>query len=488
MSINSTMNINIKFKKVTVNLGVLILFFLPIILGFWYVINFSVNSLYSDLWYTLANWHIKFIEGNFDWHLLFYKYVDSRHTVAILLLLPLSLITNLNMEIVYFCSFILYLIFVFLLIFFLKKDLDINLKEIIILSIPILYYTLNFRFLVRYIHNIGAFTYPLCFIFAMFSFYFLNQIQKGYKSFLYGSIFGILSFLSGIPGLGVWIVGAFQIALQSDNKKIIKLFIWLLLSFIIFFLHFYIFNKPPFTNVQLDSSLNYYFTVVKISLENFHYKIFHLISALGHQISYRSYQVLIFGILFIVLTIFLFILNKNFLKKSNLFKWYSLLFFGLLTTIELVIMRSNDYLYLNTIIKKLIFKPDIRHQPAFFLPFLSLYILSILFYYNAKKMDYLNFNVYRKNKILFLTLFFLLFSTYFINFKKGYVLGIKNVKQMCNLYYITLNYENLPDSEIFKLGPDLNYIKSTLQKLKKYKLNVFTESKSKNRCNYFKIN
>ncbi|KUK16859.1 hypothetical protein, partial [Thermococcus sibiricus] len=245
-----------------------ILWLPAILFGYCYVITYSVNVPYWDMWDTVVLWVLKFHSSELTLVDFFRIYNDGRLTFPIILSLPILVLSSLNVKVFYVVGFTLYLVGILFLLFLLRKDSKLNYFAFAFLSAPILYYALNPNFLVRYISNLGAFTAPVILLFAFLTVHFLFKAKKSNKYLGSAILTGFASSFSGAPGFSIWFAGLLQLLIQKMDKKWTKIAVWCVSAFLVFFVHFWVLGRPPFYSPNPESRHSYdaYLIYIKTAL------------------------------------------------------------------------------------------------------------------------------------------------------------------------------------------------------------------------------
>lgn len=467
---------------------ILVLCSLPVIHGFYYIENYAVNVPYWDQWDSIVPWIIEYYEGDFDLAVLIAQQSDSRPAVSNALILITSLLTNLNIKSLFYLGYIIYSLSIITIIYYIKIDDNLDLATLILL-IPIFYYAFNPYFMIRFIQNIGCVHYPVLLLTALMTVYLLHLSKESYRHF-FGSIFmGIMCTFSFAAGLSIWFVGLFQLGIQNMNNKKIKISMWVISTVTIFYIYFI---QLGFASEGLHSTSGYssFFEALR------HYpihKFLCFIGVLGSQVIHQAGIALYFGLIIFIFTITLLYINRNSLELDRLSKWYALLAFGALTSLELALTRSGP--------DTIFFIPAERHSPAIFLPIICIYILSIIYTkkavtqktQNAVKNSNEFETIFKDRKhlnLFFLCIIFLLISLGAVLHVMPGIDGGKSIhnQQMANLYYLK-NYEIQPDKNLEQLHPSAIVVRERASKLDRHQLSVFAkESTNINKYSIFNIN
>jgi hypothetical protein len=453
----------------------IIIYLIPILIGYWYVFTYSVNYPFWDQWDMMVPWTIKWYEGKFGFEDLFGLYNDSRLTFPILIILFLSLTTSLNIKLFYVVSFTIYLIALAALFYLIRRD---GLGEQILLS-PILFYALNPYYLVRFILNIGAFTSPFTILVAIITTHFIYKAKNSYTNMFLSVITGFVCSFSFVFGFTIWFSGLAQLILQRMIGKWKKVAIWIASTAFTFYSHLILLGfRQEHPIHSMEAYQNYALTALNYPI----HKFLCFIGAIGAEVTHYKEMALPFG--FVILLIFLSILlaNKNHLNLDRYSKWYGLLIFGVLTSLELALTRSGDIGNVFGPPDNVFFVPLMGHQSAFFLPIICIYVLGIAYTKDSSKSGNESTSVAmlgnRKeiNAFLVGAIFILLISSAIIHFPDGWRTG-EVLKQNGEIgAYIVTTYKIQSDENIRNyLYPDPAIVRERAQFLEENKLSAFSE-------------
>jgi hypothetical protein len=452
---------------------ILVLWLPVVVFGYWFVLNFSVNVVWWDLWDIPTTRVVKYLIDHSLADLivdLFKIHNDSRLTFPLIFIIPISLWTSLNIKTLYLLGITMHFICVLFLFYLLKKDLDLNIYKFIIISTPILLYSFNPIVLIRFISNLGAFTYPFLVFTALLSFHFLHKARKSLRFLILAILSGIACSFSGASGLTIWIAGLMQLLLQKMDKKWEKICIWLLSAFMVYFTHFYILARPPFYAPDPHypvHNFDTYLVYIKTALLYPFHKFLCFLGVLGGEVARDPQTALLFGFVIFLTLILIIFLNRKNLEMDRYAKWYGLLFFSLLVALELTITRSGDLMGYFGPPDNIFFVPAYRHYPVTFLPLLSIYALAVLYCTKSEN---------RETMITFRgVLLALLIFSFILNFSSG----MKTAEEMS--IYMQANKRILEtfdvhgDELLKNLHPDPNFVRSMAEKLRALELNVFAD-------------
>lgn len=440
-----------------------VLWGLIIAFGYWYILTLCVNVPNADNWRfieLLISWH----EGRLGVVDFLKAHTDSRITVPLFMHLPLLILTSGNLKALYLIDFTLYLLFLFTFMIFLKKDLSIKSGEFIILLTPFLLYSLNTTYLDLFIYQICAFTYPVMYIFSMLTVYFLSNAGNSYRALLAAILAGYACSFSFATGFPIWIAGLLQLLLQRVRNPL-KICIWCFAAIIFLITHFILLGEPPYFTPDPSRNLDAYVAYVKTFLFYPLHKFICFLSVIGMGLFYYFPPIALFlGIItFIILALMIYVNRYHILIHS---KWYTLLIFGILIVLELVMARSGDIAGISGPPDRVFLYPDIRHALAIYLPINCIYALAIIHYHYSKSDRIRKFNRRLRNAIAVL-----LILSFTLQFLPGLYMGVKIHNALMETRDIILSFEVRNDDELLKTyalcldAPCLERLKEGLTKL-----------------------
>jgi hypothetical protein len=202
---------------------------------------------------------------------------------------------------------------------------------------------------------------------------------------------------------------------------------------------------------------------------------------IGAEVTHDKYTAFLFGIVIFFIFLYLLIFNRKCLNLDRHSKWYSLLIFSVLTSLELALTRSGDIENIFGPPNNIFFVPSPRHQVVFFLPIICLYVLGIAYVKASTKNENsdLKTNFLNKKTInIFLVgvLFTLLISSTMIHFPYGWRVG-EDIKRRNEIgTYILTTYKIQSDENIKRyLYPIPDVVRERAKFLEMNKLNVFNK-------------
>jgi len=455
-----------------------LIYVIPVLFGFYYISHYAVNVPYWDQWDTIVPSTIEWYEGTFDYNSIFEPQNDSRPIITNILMLFVSVTTALNVKAIFFVGYILFLICILFIFYFVKRDIGIDALTLILL-IPVVFYALNSYYLYRFIANLGALNYPILILTALASLHLLYESKKSNLCFLCAIGTGVACTLSFAAGLTIWFAGLVQLLLQKMHKKWEKIIIWTISAASVFYVYFVLLG---FRTEGLHST-GAYTSFIETTLQYPLNKFLCFMGTLGAEIVHDNQVALFFGLIILAITIALLYVNRESLQLDHYSKWYGVLTFGILTSLEVTLTRSGALEYLGSP-ETIFYIPATRHSLAIFLPIICIYILAIIYLKESdaqektadkKPHDFKSYLQEREHKNLFLVgiLFMLLVCSVVLHGMPGITLGeATHDQQLTNQYYLQ-NYADVPDEKMKTLHPIPDRVKSQAVKLEQYNLSIF---------------
>lgn len=455
-----------------------LIYAVPILFGFYYISHYAVNVPYWDQWDTIVPSTIEWYEGTFEYSSIFEPQNDSRPVITNILMLLVSISTALNIKAIFFVGYILFLVCILFIFYFVKRDIGIDALTLILL-IPVVFYALNPYYLYRFIANLGALNYPILILTALASLYLLYESKKSNICFLCSIGMGVACTLSYAAGLTIWFAGFVQLLLQKMHKKWEKIIIWMISAASIFYVYFVLLG---FRTEGLHST-GAYTSFIETTLQYPLNKFLCFMGTLGAEIVHDRQVALFFGLVIFAIAIALLYINRKSLQLDRYSKWYGLLTFGMLTSLEVTLTRSGALEYIGSP-ETIFYIPDARHSLVIFLPILCIYVLAIIYLKESVEQekaidknsyDFKSFVQAKECKNLFLVgiIFALLVCSVVLHGMPGITLGeTTHDQQIANQYYLQ-NYANVPDEKMKTLHPIPDRVKSQAVKLEQYNLSIF---------------
>jgi len=460
---------------------IVIVYAIPIICGFYYINNCAVNVPFWDQWDSTVRWVIEYYEGNFNLGELTEQQNDSRPFVTNALTIVISLMTRLNMKVVFFTGYIFYIISLVVIIHFVKKDTSLD-RITLTLLVPLFYYAFNPYYLVAFSQNQGCLEYSILILAALITTYLLYISKNSYTYFFSSMVMGLVCTFTFAAGLSIWFAGLFQLGIQDMHDKKSKMLIWIASTVTIFYVYFV---QLGFSTGSSPHSMDGYSSFLEAIRHYPIHKFLCFMGALGAEVIHQKDISLYFGLILSFSVIALIYVNRKSLNLNQFSKWYGLLAFGTLTTLELALTRSGSgpyFGYPDTIF----FIPADRHSLAIFLPIICIYILTILYTKDTMTQSTTNcssstdFQIFfREGKHLNLFLlgiiFVLLSLGAVLHLVPGIYMGeIIHNQQVDNQHYLE-TYKIQSDENLKNLHPNPTIVRERARLLEKYHLSVFAE-------------
>ena len=472
-----------KSKKKIVWLSIIaVIYSIPVLFGFYFIAHYAVNVPYWDQWDTIVPWTIEWYDGNFDFGKLIAPQNDSRPLVTNVLMLLTSILTALNIKMMFFIGYTVYVICFIVLLYFIKTDMKLDYITLILL-IPVSLYMFNPYYLLRFIENLGAFSGPILILSALITLYLVYKSKNSYPYYFSSIGMGVVCTLTGAPGLTIWFAGLVQLVLQNMHRKWQKVAIWIISAVTTFYVYFVLlgFTKEGIHGTEGYSS--YLLTALHYPLQKF----LCFMGVIGAEVIHDKQIALFFGLIIFFVAIALIYVNRNVLEFDRLSKWYGILTFGTLTSLELALTRSGSESLLFGAPGTILFIPHMRHSLVIFLPIMCIYILTIIYTKNSTMKesttdenphDSRAFFRDRTHLNLFLLgiIFILVLLGTMLHVSPGLNVGESVKNRHIADQYILQNYVIVPDEKLKTLHPNPNTVRTHAAKLEQYKLNIFANS------------
>lgn len=451
----------------------------PVIYGFHYIDIYAINVPFWDQWNTIVPWTIEYYEGNFDFSRLIDEENDSRPFVPNTIILIASIFTNLDIKFMFYLGYIIFVVCILLLLVFLKEDTDLDYITLLLFT-PIFYYSLNPYYMLRFIQNIGSVHYPVLILTALIAIYLLYLSKNSYLYFFLSILAGVLCTFSFVAGLSIWFAGLIQLVMQKMRNKQAKILVWIISSIATFYVYYIMLGfktDGPHGTAAYSSFLE---TLIRYPIPKF----LCFMGAIGSEVVPQNNIALYFGLMLSLVIVVLVYINHNSLELDRLSKWYGLLVFGALTTLEVALARSGSDSYFGSP-DTILFIPDPRHSLAIFLPIICIYILSILYTKNSVEKNKSsecpnNFHTFCMNGVnqnLFVLgiVFTLLSLGIILHVMPGIdAVGVMHNQQTANLYYLN-TYKIQTDENLRNLDSSATIVRDNAILLERYNLNIFAK-------------
>ncbi len=232
---------NKKSTLILICISVLFTLF-PIVYGFFYIHQYGVNVPIDDQWGMVVPWTVNYFEGTFDPSVLIAEQNDSRGLFPSVLMIGISILTGMNIKIIYYAGYLIYVLSILGISCLLLKDLSASRFQFIAI-LPILYYAFNSFYLFRFIYNVGSLV-SLFILFAIATIYFLDKSKpathSGGASLFFGLsiVLAVMCSFSSAPGLTIWIAGLVQIFLQNSANKFKRILVWCTGAILTFYIYY----------------------------------------------------------------------------------------------------------------------------------------------------------------------------------------------------------------------------------------------------------
>lgn len=459
-----------------------VIYSLPVIFGLYYIAHYGVNVPYWDQWDNNVPWTINWHEGNFDFNRLTAPQNDSRPFVTNVLLLLISILTDLNIKTMFYIGYTVYVICFIVLLYFIRIDMKLDKKTLIFLS-PIAFYAFNPYYLARFIENLGAFTGPFMILSVFTTIYLISKSKDSYLYFFSSIGMGIVTTFTGADGLTIWFAGLVQLVLQDMHRKWQKVAIWITCAITTFYVYYILMGFTKEGLHGTDAYSSFLTTVLHYPIN----KLYCFMGVIGAEVIHDKQIAYIFGLIIFYVAICLLYVNRKSIEFDRLSKWYGILTFGTLTSMELALTRSGSGESLFGSPETVFFVPAPRHVFDMFLPIICIYILVIIYTKNSTKeksttngkshgLQSFFRDRYHQNLFLLFIILILVLLGAMLHMLPGLELGETSHKIQIGNQYILQNYANMPDENLKRLHPNPATVRIWAAKLEQYKLNIFTNS------------
>lgn len=454
---------------------------LPFIFGFYYISIYSVNVPFWDQWDTIVPSAIQYYEGNFDISQLIRPHNDSRPIITDTIMLIIASLTQLNIKSMFYVGYAIYCVSILLLIYLVRNDIGSD-SLFLLLPIPLIYYALNPYYLGVFTSNQCCIEYSVLSLAVIATVVLLAKSRHSSFCFFSSIMLGMVCTFTYAAGLSIWFAGVLQIFIQDMHKKQEKCVLWVISAAIAFYVYFILLDTPSEGLHGASGYTSFIETTLQYPLNKF----LSFMGTLGAEIVHDSQVALFFGLVILAITITLLYVNRESLQLDRYSKWYGLLTFGILTSLEVTLTRSGALEYLGSP-ETIFFIPAPRHSLVIFLPVICIYILAIIYLKESiaqektadkKPHDFKSYLQEREHKNLFLVgiIFALLVCSVVLHGMPGITLGeATHDQQLTNQYYLQ-NYASVPDEKLKTLYPIPDRVKSQAAKLEQYNLSIFANS------------
>jgi hypothetical protein len=459
---------------------ILLLYSIPILFGFYYIVHYAVNVPYWDQWDSIVQWTINWHEGNFDYGELIKPQNDSRPIVPTIVMLILLLVTDLNIKTMFFIGYLIYIASFILLLYLIKEDIGFD-KSTLIFLIPLSFYMFNPYYMFRFIQNLGAVSSPILVLAVLLTIYLTYKSKESYPHYFGSILMGLVCTFTGAAGLSIWFVGGVQLLLQKMNNKWQKLAIWIISTLGTFYFYFIFLGFKSEGAHGTNAYSSFLSTMIHYPL----HKFLCFMGVVGAEVIHNEQIALFFGFMIIAVFIVLIYINRNSLYLDRYSKWYALLTFGTLTSLELALTRSGSEALIFGAPDTIYYIPDPRHSLVIFLPLMCVYILALIYIkkgFNEKTSKdsekTVGFVVKKKHYNFFLLgmISALMIGGFLLHIIPGMDLGEDSYEHQSKNQQYLENYEIAADSNLKSLHPNPDTVREAAAKLEKYGLSIFSNS------------
>ncbi|QWR76317.1 hypothetical protein [Candidatus Magnetomonas plexicatena] len=413
----------------------------------WY---YGVNVPWWDEWDEVARVD-SFLSGKSVFLDLFSQQNEHRPATQRTAMLLLAILTSYNNKIE--MAFTQLSMIITLLLFYkkFKESFDLETHMIFFLPVPYLMFSLRQHESILWANQSCGYYFIF---FGVLTFYLISSLacvenkKKVSLQFSFSIISAISATFSLASGLLVWPVGFLQILVSNIKTKMLMLFLWFIFGSTTILLYFYDYRRSIF-HPPYDSVFKYPWRVVNY--------FFHLVGKLLYTQPYVNFAV---GVFLVIATLLLFILvTKNILQKY-LFWLTSLTYFSItLCTIALARATMEDYYG----------SVSDRYIPFGIMGPVSLYVI-----YLGLLSEDIDKKLLKLSKIVFAVLLILILNSSIISISDSIKAGEHWKAQRKSFAYYLHNYKSQPNTNLWRLLPNLALLKENAAMLEKRKYSVFS--------------
>lgn len=299
----------------------------PLIIGAIYIRTYGVNVPYWDQWDTVPVFLEKLYNSKLTFFDLLAQHNESRPFFPNVVMIILAEFTHYNVLYEIYFMYALYCVSFVILFLMYVKDHSIS-KSSCLKFIPVSFFFFNLFQMSNVLYGVRI--GQSMEIFGLISALYLIDKSRNFDlKFLSSIIAAIISTFSFVAGLSTWPVCLALIFLKDSEQKRKKIVFWCFSAIAVVGIYFHTYVKP-----SKHPSLLY-------SFQNPVNGIFDFLSSFGSTISRDLETSRIIGVLMLILLFCIILLNRKHLMINKNAKWYALMLYSLLTSLEISLGRSG---------------------------------------------------------------------------------------------------------------------------------------------------
>ncbi len=431
----------------------------PVIIGAVYIRTYGVNVPYWDQWDTVPVFLEKLYNSKLTFFDLVAQHNESRPFFPNVVMIILAMLTHYNVLYEMYFMYGLYCVSFVILYLMYISDHPIS-KSSCLKFIPVAWFFFNLFQMSNMLFGVRI--GQSMEIFGLISaLYLMDKSKKFDIKFLGAIIAAIVSTFSFVAGISTWAVCLPLIFLKNSEQKRKKIVFWCLSAITVIGLYHHNYEKP-----SQSPSLLY-------SLQNPVGGILDFISSLGSPIVQDIDTSRVIGILMLILLFCVIFLNRKSLMINKNAKWYSVMLYSLLISLELSIGRSGFG------------TESMLSQRYYLLTYWSIITLYLI------ELNYLNLEIpgcknniklhetlslQKKSNHNYLLIGMIL-TLLFIGITAHLMVGIEQGKELKiereNMVNYLENYTAQPDNNLKTLYPDSDAVRHRASFLESKNLSVF---------------
>lgn len=431
----------------------------PLIIGAIYIHMYGVNIPYWDQWDTVPIFLEKLYNSKLTFFDLLAQHNESRPFFPNVVMIILAKFTHYNVLYEMYFMYALYCVSFVILCLMYIRDHSIS-KSSCLKFIPVSFFFFNLFQMSNVLYGVRI--GQSMEIFGLISALYLIDTSRNFDlKFLSSIIAAIISTFSFVAGLSIWPVCLTLIILKDSEQKRKKIVFWCFSAMAVVWIYFHNYEKP-----SRHPSLLY-------SLQNPVNGVLEFLSSFGSTISRDLDASRVIGILMLILLFCVILLNRKNLMINKNAKWYALMLYSLLISLEISLGRSG-------------FGTESMLSQRYYLltywSIIALYLIELNYLNleipgcknNMKSQKTLSLQKRLNYNYLFmgiiLTLLFISITTYLI---MGIEEGKETKTEREYMAYYLENYKFQPIKNLKTLYPDPTIVRQRASFLERKNLSVF---------------